>query len=115
METIINAPAGFVLPIPKGILENSITAQSAIATPLQAGGTIVRSGPIFAHAGERIIPANNQMSNTGGTAAGLNLSVNINGSNSNPQEIADKVINEVNKIYRDQSQRRGSYIPRFQR
>lgn len=105
MENIINAPANFVLPIPKGILENSITSQSAIATPLQAGGLIVRSGPAFLHAGERVTSA----SQSSGGMNGFNMSNNIviNGANSDPQSIADAVMDKINSSFFVQSQRSG--------
>ena len=50
MENLINAPSNFTLPIPKGILGNSITAQSALATPLQSRGLVIKSGPAYLHA-----------------------------------------------------------------
>lgn len=110
MENLINAPSSFVLPIPKGMLENSITAQSAIATPLQAGGVIMRSGPIFAHAGETVVPAGEV---SGGGAGGMSVNININGSESSPKQIANNVMNELNKAYKKQSLKSSDYVRRF--
>ncbi len=109
MENIINAPSNFTLPIPKGILENSITAQSAIATPLQAGGLILRSGPAYLHAGETVNRAN---SNDTGSMV-MHNEININGANSNPEEIAQEVMRKLNSSYFTQSQRSGNYQSRF--
>lgn len=107
MENIINAPANFTMPIPKGVLENSITAQSAIATPLQAGGLIVRSGPIYAHAGETIGKG------LGKGSTMNNVSFTINGGNNDPQAIANEVMQRLNSSVFDQSQRVGNYKSRF--
>lgn len=109
MENIINAPANFVLPIPKGILENSVTAQSAIATPLQAQGLIIRSGPAFLHAGERVVK-DGAMNNGGNSVTNQ---ITIMGANKDPQQIADEVMNKLNSAYFQQSQRTGRYSSRF--
>lgn len=112
MENLINAPSNFVLPIPKGILENSVTAQSALA--MQAGGLILRSGPAYLHAGEQVVPARGSTGNNGGFGGGMNAVFNIDGSNSNPKEIAQEVMKVMNKEFSNQSQRGGlGYNTRF--
>jgi hypothetical protein len=108
MENIINAPSNFVLPIPKGILDNSITTQSAIATPLQAGGLIRRGGLAFLHPGETV---NSASSKSGG--GNMDVSFVINGGNNNPQEIADEVMDKLNSQFFKQNQRSSNYASRF--
>jgi len=108
MENIINAPSNFTLPIPKGILSNSITAQSALATPLQAGGLIIRSGPAYLHTGDRV----NGVSDTGGGMSILN-NITINGANKDPREIANEVAAAVKNELYQQTQRTGGYRTRF--
>lgn len=110
MENLINAPSNFALPIPKGILENSITAQSAIATPLQAGGLILRSGPAFLHAGEQVTRRNDVAS---GGGMSVSNSITIQGANKDPQEIANEVMNKINSTMQTQMQRTGNYRGRF--
>lgn len=110
MENLINAPGNFVLPIPKGILENSITSQSALAAPLQAGGLILRSGPAFLHAGEVVTSQNDVMRGRGGSS--IVNSITINGANKDPKQIAEEVISEINRNMYKQNQR-GSYPGRF--
>jgi len=108
MENLINAPANFVLPVPKGILDNSITAQSAIATPLQAGGLIVRSGPAYLHTGERV-----NRSGASGAEYNIQNAITINGANKDPKQIATEVMSEFNKMTFMQAQRVGAYRSRF--
>ncbi len=111
MENIINAPANFMLPIPKGILENSVTAQSAIATPLQAGGLILKSGPAYLHAGETVM----RKGGAGGSGGGnvITNSITIQGANKDPQAIADEVMNRIGSSLFYQSQREGNRSPRY--
>ena len=109
MENLINAPSNFTLPIPKGILENSITAQSALATPLQSRGLIIKSGPAYLHAGEKVVDGGY----SGGGAMNISNSITINGANKDPKEIANEVANVLSqKMYTD-SQRIGGYRGRF--
>lgn len=109
MENLINAPSNFVLPIPKGILENSVTAQSAIATPLQAGGLIIKSGQAYMHKGDRV----NGVSDSGGSSSAINTSIVINGANKNPEEIANEVMNRLNRDLFRQAQRTGNTARRY--
>ncbi len=110
LENLINAPGNFSLPIPRGILENSITAQSALATPLQAGGLLKRSGLYFGHAGETVSPAGQNMSQ--GETSVSNV-IHINGANKDPKEIADEVMSRLNRGFYDQNKRSGMYATRF--
>ncbi len=105
MQNIINAPSNFVLPIPKGILEGSVSAQSAIATPLQAGGLVIKSGPAYLHAGDRI-PG---VGSNGGGSTMIENHFEINGGGQDPQAIADAVMDKMNSSLFYQSQRAGSY------
>jgi hypothetical protein len=109
MENIINAPANFTLPIPKGILSNSVTAQSAIALPLQAGGLIVKSGPAYVHAGEVVSKGGRSMGNM---ETNITNHFTIQGSD-DPQEVADKIVGKINESYYVQNQRNGRYQSRF--
>ena len=109
MENLINAPSNFTLPIPKGILDNSITAQSAIATPLQAEGLINKSGPAYLHAGE-------QVTKGGSRSGGYNNVTNtitINGADKDPKQIAEEVMTQLNSSMFMQAQRTGGYRRRF--
>ncbi len=109
MENLINAPSNFVLPIPKGILDNSITSQSAIATPLQAGGLIRRGGLAMLHPNETVTRAGGN----GGGMGDISISFQIDGGNNNPKEIADQVMSQLNSELFKQNQRSSNYAPRF--
>lgn len=111
MENLINAPGNFVLPIPKGILENSITAQSAIATPLQAGGLIMKSGPAFLHKGDRVYGVSDTSGGTGGMS--VTNSIVIQGANKDPKQIADEVASEVSRRMYNDAQRLGGFNKRY--
>lgn len=109
MENLINAPSNFTLPIPKGILNNSITAQSAIATPLQSRGLVIKSGPAYLHAGERVVDGNP----VGGGSVSVSNSFVIQGANKDPKEIANEVAGILSRQTYNETQRVGGYRGRF--
>lgn len=113
MENIINAPANFVLPIAQGILSNSIVAQSAIATPLQAGGRVVRSGPAFLHAGEIVTDEDRQAGVTGGPTISNQFNFTIEAGNNDPREVGEAVMDVFKQSFFEESQRAGNYNQRF--
>ncbi len=106
MASVLNAPSNFVMPIPQGIQNGSVSAQSALV-PMQAGGIITSSGPAYLHAGERVVPAG-QM---GTGSVTHHNEITINGANKDPQQIAIEVLSQINRAYFSSSQLAGN-VPR---
>lgn len=109
MENLINAPSNFMLPIPKGILDGSVTSQSAIATPMQAGGLIQKGGLALLHPNEVVSSAGSKSGGMGN----VNISFQIDGGTANANDIANQVMTKINNSLFNQNQRSSNYSPRF--